>query len=276
MILDISQYQGNINWAAARSGLDLVIFRATIGANTDSKYYQNAKECDLPFGVYHYLKASNAMEAQIEAQFFYSQATAAVVQPQFFIVDIEHKTQNQSNIFDITTRFADTLRSLTNKKIGIYIGQSLYPFAAIKQYDFVWIPRYGKNTGQADTNYLPIYNCDLWQYTDVGSWPGIQGHVDLNQPIGDKLLSWFAGGQNKMAERFSNLHFVEFLKKFVGQPYQYGCVVYACTQSLLNSKTKQYPSHYTQNRMSKYEENIKKHLICADCIGLNFSRAFIK
>lgn len=69
-------------------------------------------------------------------------------------------------------------------------------------------------------------------------------------------------------EVYSNLHFVEFLKKMVGQPYWYGTCVYKCTTSTLNSKTKQYPSHYTSSRMSTYKSHISKQMVAADCVGL--------
>lgn len=54
-------------------------------------------------------------------------------------------------------------------------------------------------------------------------------------------------------EKYTNLHFVEFLKAMVGQPYWYGTCVYKCTTSSLNTKAKQYPSHYTSSRMSQYK-----------------------
>lgn len=66
----------------------------------------------------------------------------------------------------------------------------------------------------------------------------------------------------------TNTAFVEFLKKMVGQPYWYGTCVYKCTSSLLNSKSNQYPSHYTASRMSKYQAAITKKQVCADCVGL--------
>lgn len=67
---------------------------------------------------------------------------------------------------------------------------------------------------------------------------------------------------------FTNEHFVEFIKSFVGMPYWYGTVVYKCTESRLNSKAKQYPSHYASSRMSKYRDAIRRKLVCADCVGL--------
>lgn len=67
---------------------------------------------------------------------------------------------------------------------------------------------------------------------------------------------------------YTNLDFVEFLYKMLGMPYWYGTCVYKCTQSVLNSKSKQYPSHYTSSRMSKYKDAIEKRLVSADCVGL--------
>lgn len=66
----------------------------------------------------------------------------------------------------------------------------------------------------------------------------------------------------------TNTAFVEFLKQMVGQPYWYGTCVYKCTSSLLNSKTNQYPSHYTSGRMTQYKKNISDKKVCADCVGL--------
>lgn len=50
--------------------------------------------------------------------------------------------------------------------------------------------------------------------------------------------------------------------------YWYGTCGYKCTQSLYNSKKKQYPSHYTSARASGYERDIKAGKWCADCVGM--------
>jgi len=61
---------------------------------------------------------------------------------------------------------------------------------------------------------------------------------------------------------------VEFARRYVGQPYWYGTFVLRCTQSLLNAKTNQYPSHYTPSRMPRYRDDIAQNKVCADCVGL--------
>lgn len=59
-----------------------------------------------------------------------------------------------------------------------------------------------------------------------------------------------------------------------GWVYWYGTCGYECTTSLLNRKTNQYPSHYTDKRRSKYEKHIAAGKVCADCVGLFKSYAW--
>lgn len=61
---------------------------------------------------------------------------------------------------------------------------------------------------------------------------------------------------------------VAFAKSMVGMPYWYGTCVYKCSNSLLENKTAQYPSHYKSNRTNTYKAHIRDHLVCMDCVGL--------
>ena len=62
-------------------------------------------------------------------------------------------------------------------------------------------------------------------------------------------------------------HFAAFCEKMVGQPYWYGACCYKATQSLLNSKSKQYPGYYTAGRMDQCQRDIAARAVVADCIG---------
>jgi GH25 family lysozyme M1 (1,4-beta-N-acetylmuramidase) len=75
--------------------------------------------------------------------------------------------------------------------------------------------------------------------------------------------------QNRASIPFTNEHLVTFLKKLqaLGSPYWYGTCIYKCKQSMLESKTKQYPSHYTSSRKSRYEADVTAKRISSDCIG---------
>ncbi len=74
-----------------------------------------------------------------------------------------------------------------------------------------------------------------------------------------------------MAERinapFTNEHFAAYCLKMVGQPYWYGTCGYKATTNLLNRKARQYPSHYTASRMSRYKQDIRDRKVVCDCIG---------
>lgn len=75
--------------------------------------------------------------------------------------------------------------------------------------------------------------------------------------------------QNRASIPFSNEHFATFLRKLqaLGSPYWYGTCMYKCKRSTLESKTEQYPGHYTSSRKSRYEADIAAKRISADCIG---------
>ena len=53
-----------------------------------------------------------------------------------------------------------------------------------------------------------------------------------------------------------------------GVRYWYGTCYYKCTESLLASKKKQYPSAYTDARMAEYRADIAAGAYCCDCVGL--------
>lgn len=69
---------------------------------------------------------------------------------------------------------------------------------------------------------------------------------------------------------FTNKQLADFaiMAYEAGTPYWYGTCWYACTEDLLKTKTKQYPSHYTADRTYKYKQAIQQGKMCADCVGL--------
>ena len=74
-----------------------------------------------------------------------------------------------------------------------------------------------------------------------------------------------------MSERIdtplTNEHFAAFCLSMLGQPYWYGTALHKCSESLRESKARQYPSHYGSSRTSRYRDDIAKKKVCADCMG---------
>lgn len=277
-IADISKWQGTIDWEKARTELDLVIFRASIGRSIDSKFLANVAACGVPFGVYHYVKAGTADEARAEARFFVECVRKAACRPNFYIADIEYKTQTATTTEAVCVAFLEELRSLGCEKIGLYIN-TRYKWAgrAIAMCDIMWVPRYGKNTGEVPgEEFRPKYPCDLWQYTSAGALAGVKGNVDLNILYGGKPLSYFSecacpeetGGSG--GTMLNNFQFAAFCREAYasGWVYWYGTYGNECTQSRYEAKAKQYPKHYTSARKSGYMKDISGKKTCSDCVGL--------
>ncbi|MDL2418093.1 GH25 family lysozyme [Bacillus tropicus] len=182
-IVDISKWNGNINWPVAKQYLDFVIARVQDGSNYVDPLYkgyvQSMKQHNIPFGNYAFCRFVSIADAKKEAQDFWSRGDKSAT---VWVADVEVRTMNDMGAG--TQAFIDEVYRLGAKKVGLYVGHHMYaPFGmANVKCDFVWIPRYGGNK--------PAYPCDIWQYTETGNVPGI-GKCDLNSLIGSKSLSWF-------------------------------------------------------------------------------------
>ncbi|MEF7657907.1 GH25 family lysozyme [Bacillus thuringiensis] len=190
-IVDISKWNGNINWDVAAAQLDLVIARVQDGSNVVDHMYQSyvseMKKRGIPFGNYAFCRFVSENDARVEARDFWNRGDKDAL---FWVADVEVKTMG--NMLAGTLAFIDELRRLGAKKVGLYVGHHTYKeFQADRvNADFVWIPRYGDKK--------PAYPCDIWQYTETGHVDGI-GKCDLNCLVGKKGLEWFIGVEQTMA-----------------------------------------------------------------------------
>ncbi|MET3203224.1 UNVERIFIED_ORG: N-acetylmuramoyl-L-alanine amidase [Bacillus proteolyticus] len=182
-IVDISKWNGNINWPVAKQHIDFIIARVQDGSNYVDPLYkgyvQAMKQHGIPFGNYAFCRFVSENDARIEARDFWNRGDKSAT---VWVADVEVKTMNDMRAG--AQAFIDELRRLGAQKVGLYVGHHMYaPFGMVNvKSDFVWIPRYGGNR--------PAYSCDIWQYTETGNVPGI-GKCDLNELIGSKSLSWF-------------------------------------------------------------------------------------
>ena len=189
--VDISKWNGNINWLVAKQHIDFIIARVQDGSNYVDPLYkgyvQAMKQHSIPFGNYAFCRFVSINDAKKEAQDFWNRGDKSAT---VWVADVEVKTMEDMRAG--TQAFIDELRRLGAQKVGLYVGHHMYaPFgmANVKS-DFVWIPRYGGKK--------PAYPCDIWQYTETGNVPGI-GKCDLNELIGSKSLEWFTGVEETIA-----------------------------------------------------------------------------
>ena len=197
-IIDISKWQGSIDFDALKTKVALVIARAACGSDKDplfDSYAQSMTERGIPFGVYCYSYAGDEAKARDEAQKIVQYATK--YKPLFYVMDAEESKITQS----VIAAFAQEFRRQGAERIGCYVAHNHYKdygYDAVRnQFDFTWIPRYGKNDGTISGSIKPDYSCDLWQYTSKGSVAGINGNVDMNVVTGQgKTLAWLKGSDS--------------------------------------------------------------------------------
>lgn len=182
-IIDVSKWQGNINWAKAAKDVSLAILRVQDAGHYDEKIEQNIAGCQnnkIPFGVYAFFRASTPRAAVEECKLFLSRTKAAGGGALFYVLDCETDEPNKKSI-----AAAVQYLHAQGVRVGVYFAHHMYrTYGGNYGQDFTWIPRYGKS---------PKYPCDLWQYTSKGDCEGIKGDVDLNCINSSKTLDWYTG-----------------------------------------------------------------------------------
>ena len=92
--VDISEFNGTIDFKKLKEEVDFVIIRATFGRfGTDKKLTENANGCikyDIPFGFYFYSYATDETRALDEVKFFLEKVKPYKEKATFpFVIDME-------------------------------------------------------------------------------------------------------------------------------------------------------------------------------------------
>ena len=198
VVVDISQHNDSskMDWAKIAKNVDLLILRCgvtrtdtnPIGIGKDAKFATYAQQCKkykIPFGVYYYGKSSDIEGVKAEAKMAWD--VASPYDPLFYVYDVEESRLTK----ELIETYNETIKTLGAKKTGYYIAHHLYSKYKLdtSKVDFIWIPHYGKNTGQIDST--PAYPCDIHQYTSKGRIEGFAGNIDINRLMGKKDLAWY-------------------------------------------------------------------------------------
>lgn len=190
--IDVSRYQGTIDWAqVAAAGykgamLKTVSTNKKLSSRADGLYidptfednYRNAKAAGLDVGVYYYTYATSEAMANAELallrQAVYGKELSLPV-----CVDVEENSIKQLSTLDLTNLTAYALEQV--EKMGFYA--LLYTYTGYKyeldmarlssKWD-VWLADYTGKAPKVDFAY------NSHQHTSKGNVPGITGNVDLN------------------------------------------------------------------------------------------------
>lgn len=182
--IDVSRWQGNIDWKTVKaSGIDFAIIKAggaDDGYYKDSKFeanYQGCKDNGIKVGAYYFSNAMTPDEARVEGNKFLELLKGKQFDmPVYF--DIEGKNQlslGKEKISAIIRAFLETVES-AGYYVGLYHSKSSLENNVaedIRTRYAIWLAHWNVEK----SNYKGQYG--LWQYK-VGKCEGISGDCDLD------------------------------------------------------------------------------------------------
>ena len=187
--VDVSSWQYDITWPLVKaSGIDFAIIRlawrgSTEGGIDEDSYarinYQGAKDAGLKVGGYFFSQAITPEEAEEEARFILEMAEEMEFDMPI-IYDWEQSGGRTANmdprtLTDCAKAFCQTIEEGGLEAMVYFnVQYACYEMylEELTDYQF-WLAMYNSRMD------FP-YRIDMWQHTDHGSVPGIEGAVDLN------------------------------------------------------------------------------------------------
>lgn len=196
--VDVSYYQGNIDWNTARQNIDFAILRAGYGQNNiDKKFVEYANACTqygIPFGVYWFSYAYTPEMARREAQYCL-QAVAPYRLSYPIAFDFEYDSVRyakdkgvsvgKSLASDMARAFLDEIENAGHYAVlyanADYLA-SYFESDMPSRYD-IWYAQWPYTIPGPEKK--PAKAGGLWQYTSNGSVAGIPTRVDMNYAYKD-------------------------------------------------------------------------------------------
>ena len=187
--IDVSVYQGNIDWAKVKPQIDFAIIRCGLGddikSQDDKQFERNYAECvrlGIPFAVYFFSYAVNKAKVAKEIAHIKRLLNGKKINAPVYI-DVENtkglnwRKLSNAELLGIMQEFNAQLNTL-GYKMGIYSSRSAFWNEKMtdKWYDSIskWVAEYGDNVHDFNRTY------DIWQHTSKGRIDGISGNVDMN------------------------------------------------------------------------------------------------
>lgn len=199
--IDVSRWQGNINWAKVKAaGIKFAILKAggsDDGFYTDSKWeanYKGVKASGIAVGAYYFAgpKCVTAAAGKADAKRFIKLLKGKKLEyPVYFDCEAQ-PVSKRSGTTKAALAFCQEL-----EKAGYYAGiyastysgfESRLDDSKLKSIAH-WVAQYASKC-----TYSRAYG--IWQYSSVGRVPGIIGNVDMNYSYIDYSSIIKAGGFN--------------------------------------------------------------------------------
>ncbi len=180
--IDVSHYQGRINWqtVAKNDDVNYVYIKVTEHAGLVDNMFQTnlreARRAGIPVGCYHFFSPTAAPTAQLK------NLTSAVPQLNdhdlvpMIDVEVKGKRTTPEQLRNNLRQFLRGVEKFYGVKPIIYTGQNFYNKYLCGYFDeyLFMIAKY--SDGEPELNGNPKFA--MWQYSASGRIEGIQGSVD--------------------------------------------------------------------------------------------------
>ena len=179
--IDISSYQGYIDWAKVSSDKDIrfVYIKATEGATYRSPHYAHnitqARRYGLLVGSYHYLTSTSTIDEQFRNFSTYALRTVQDLMP---MLDVEVRGDwSRSQLIDSVDKFCELVEDYYGVQPMIYSTMGFYNKNLTPHFNKhkLYIGRYSNS--EPEINWEGEYT--IWQYSESGIIPGIDAYVEL-------------------------------------------------------------------------------------------------
>lgn len=204
--IDVSEFQGNINWQAVRDmGIQFAMIRAGYGSGTiDPQFRNNAQgagSVGIPFGVYWFSYAYTPEMARREAeQCIETIEEYEVSYPVAFDFEYDSVRYAQTQGVTVTQELATSLVEAFCSRVeelgyfAMYYSNLDYLnrmfSSSLRQKYALWYAQYASAPS--------ISGMAMWQYRDNGTVSGISGNVDLDIAYYDIADVISKAGLNKL------------------------------------------------------------------------------
>ncbi len=190
--IDVSKYQEKIDWKeVAGSDIEYAFIRLGIRGYTEGEILEDdrfeyningALDNNIEVGVYFFTQAISVEEAKEEADFVLDALEGYdITYP--VVLDVEAVTNDNARTLGLTKEertkyciaFCERIKQAGYQPM---IYGNLKTF--ILMLDLEQLEEYDKWFAHYDEQYYFPYQFKVWQYTDSGQVPGIEGDVDIN------------------------------------------------------------------------------------------------
>ena len=179
-LIDVSEYQGEINWEKVKPQIDGAILRCGYGMDLerqdDAYFKRNADECTrlgIPFGVYLYSYADSDEKARSEAAHVLRLINGYQLSYPVYL-DLE-QDGTQEGVVQRARIFGEQIEK-AGFWCGIYANLNWWENHLIGLEEYTkWVAQYNTTSDYKGKNF------DMWQYSSKGMLDGIKGNVDMNE-----------------------------------------------------------------------------------------------